>query len=180
MGMPGERENQLIEAIVEKELEMFVEVNNLGGPAGCQQRPDSFRAMRWMTHSVFPVDYLKSYLDDLAAAREQGINLLTIKYGRMDNLIPRENQSPLVDEIADIEAAWMQELRQASPESFREGNGEGFRRYLSGELETLSPETLAIYQRVVAEAREQGRNLARERYKNFRSRFGMQDGPAGK
>jgi hypothetical protein len=179
MGIPGEREQQLIDAIVQKELEMFLEVDNLGGPAGCQQRPESFQAMRWMTHSVFPADYLESWLGDLETAGEQGINLMTVKYGRMDDLIPRENHSPLVEAIADIECKWMQELRQESPESFRAGDGEGFRRYLSCELETLSQRTLDIYQRVVTEAVKQGRNLARERYENFKTRFKRQEDPAG-
>lgn len=179
MGILGEREQQLIDAIVERELDMFLKVDNLGGPAGCQQRPDSFRAMRWMTHSVFPAEYLESWLGDLETAGEQGLNLMTVKYARMDNLIPRENRSPLVDDIADVEFRWMQELRQESPESFRAGDGEGFRRYLSCELETLSQRTLNIYQRVVAEAVEQGRNLARERYENFKARFKRQDDPAG-
>lgn len=176
MPLPQSREQALIDSIIELELEMFLEVKNLTGTADCQERPDTFRAMRWMTHSVFPAEYLVSYLDDLGAAMEQGVNLMTIKYGRMDNLVPPFSENPLIDVIADAESAWMQDLRDASPQNFRSQTTEGFRRYFASELETLSDATLDIYKAVVDRAQEQGRNLARERYQNLRERLGKEEG----
>jgi len=177
MALPAENEQKIIDAIIERELEMFLAVQNFGGTSGCQQHPSSFKAMRWMTHSVLPHEYLVSYLNDLKAAHNNDINLMTIKYGRMDNLIPVYNDSPLIEKIADAEVQWMQELRQLDPGSFRETDGKAFKVYLSCELETLSADTLQIYFDTIEKARSEGRNLARERYENLHSRFDMASAP---
>ena len=173
MSTPQAREQSLIDSIIELELEMFLAVKNAGGTASCQEREGSFKAMRWMVHSVFPAAYLESYLSDLRLAKDKGLNLMTIKYGRMDGQIERYNESPLIDDIVEAECAWMRELRQSSPQDFRSTDTEHFRRYLSSELETLSDRTLAIYKRVVDAARQTGRNLARERYANMREKLDM-------
>jgi len=179
MTLPRQTEQQLIDNIIEQELKMFLAVQSADGPASCQQNPSSFKAVRWMTHSVFPEAYLRSYLDDLHVAQAKGINLMTIKYGRMDDLIPIYNASPLIDRITDFEQKWIQDLRHTAPEAFREEDAAAFRRYFACELETLSEKTLQVYLEVVTEAQQNGRNLAHERYINFRNKFGMTAGPVG-
>ena len=178
MTIPAENEQKTIDAIIERELEMFLAVQSLGGTASCQLRPSNFKAMRWMTHSVLPYEYLISYLEDLETAHNNDINLMTIKYGRMDNLIPVYNDNPLIEKITGVEMLWMQELRQSAPGSLRDTDGESFKVYLSCELETLSANTLQIYFDAVKNAQSQGRNFAKERYENLRARFDIADAPA--
>ena len=173
MPIPESQEQALIDTIIEYELEMFLTVQNAGGTASCQQRPESFKAMRWMTHSVFPAPYLESYLADLKAAKAQNLNLMTIKYGRMDDVVPPFNDSPLIPRIAEVECTWMQELRRTAPDKFQSADTDHFKRYLASELETLSAATLEEYEKVIKTAQAAGRNLARERYENLQQRFGV-------
>ncbi|MFY9398109.1 MAG: DUF4125 family protein [Desulfomonilia bacterium] len=84
----------LIQLIIELELAMFRKVNARGN-APCQEMPETFRAMRWMAHSVLSEGTLSSYLDDLKTAAEAGRNLMTEKYARMDNFIPPPSRTTL-------------------------------------------------------------------------------------
>lgn len=156
--------NAALYEIIERELVMFQAVNNEGGTADCQQRPETFRVMRRMTHDVHDDEVLASYLEDLRRADAEGRNFMVEKYARMDDRLPPLSASPLLDEIADAEAAFLEEACAQYPHVIK-SNGRGiFRRYLRCELETLSPATLELYAREVRRARAEGRNLAVARH----------------
>lgn len=159
----------LIQLIIELELAMFRKVNARGN-APCQEMPETFRAMRWMAHSVLSEGTLSSYLDDLKTAAEAGRNLMTEKYARMDNFIPPLKDDPeiisVLDEITAVEKRWMGEFAARYPHIVT-GDGSAFANYLRCELETYSEETLLLYLNDVREALGQGRNLAQESYTNL-------------
>lgn len=149
----------LLAEIVERELVMFLATNNEGGVSVCQTRPDAFRAMRKMAHSAHDDALLASYLDDLRQAEAQGRNVMVEKYARMDDRLPPLSTSPLLDQIADAEQAFLQDAQRRYPHVIK-SNGQGmFRRYLRCELETLSPRTLELYAAQVSRAQHEGRNL---------------------
>ncbi|MBD5417309.1 MAG: DUF4125 family protein [Desulfovibrio sp.] len=154
----------LLNEIIERELAMFLATPNEGGTADCQQRPDTFRVMRRMAHITHDDATLKSYLDDLRAAEESGRNFMLEKYARMDDRMPPLSESPLLDEIADAENAFLEEAARERPDRIQRNGSDIFRRYLRCELETLSPETLALYAEEVRRAKAEGRNLVLERH----------------
>ena len=150
--------------IVERELAMFLATSNEGGVSVCQTRPDTFRAMRKMAHSAHDDALLESYLADLRQAEADGRNVMVEKYARMDDRLPPLSTSPLLDQIADAEEAFLHEAQRLYPNVVK-SNGQGmFRRYLRCELETLSPRTLALYAAQIDRARRESRNLVVERH----------------
>ena len=144
---------KLIAKIVELELNMFVAVP-AGGIYSCQQDPDGFGLHRRVQFSIWSEDTLQSYLDDLYRAKEDGINLMTIKYARMEDLIPRENRNPRIEEIVTIQSRWQREMVKKYPylmagarhlsESDGSAYDTSFETYLRGELETYSDNTLKL------------------------------------
>ena len=82
----------------------------------------------------------------------------------MDDRLPPLSESPLLDEIADAENAFLEAAAKARPDRIQRNGSDIFRRYLRCELETLSPETLALYADEVRRARAEGRNLVLERH----------------
>lgn len=159
----------LLKRIVEIELDMFERVRT-AEPTLCRERPEAFRAMRFMTHSALSTDTLASYLGDLEQAQTQGRNLMTLKYARMEGKIPPLKENPLIGPIVSAEQRWMSELAERYPHVIR--GGPGFAPYLSAELETYSDKTLEYYFRDVSQAAAEGRNLARERYDYLFRRIG--------
>lgn len=168
---PREQREILINKIIAMEQDMFQRISTYER-SPCQDRLKTFRLMRWMTHSVLPVDILLSYLEDLRQARDQGRNLMTEKYALIDGLIPEAAElRGVIAQIVAIEDTWMAEVREAYPRCFPRG-GEGFHAYISGDLETLSSRTLGMLGHFVEQAGQQGRNLVRERYENLFRRLG--------
>ena len=156
-----ERKRLLLNDIIEIELDMFQRVRT-AEPSLCQERPETFKEMRWMTHSILSTETLESYLEDLQKAQAEGRNLLTEKYARMQNIIPALKANPVIEDIVRIEARWMKELSEKYPRTFK---GEpGFEIYLHSELETYSDKTLELYFSDVFKAEKEERNLAEERY----------------
>ena len=150
--------------IVARELAMFLATSNEGGVSVCQTRPETFRAMRKMAHSAHDDALLQSYLADLRQAEADGRNFMVEKYARMDDRLPPLSTSPLLDQIADAEEAFLHEAQRRYPNVIK-SNGQGmFRRYLRCELETLSLHTLELYAALVGRAQQQGRNLVVERH----------------
>lgn len=154
----------LLAEIIERELVMFLATPNEGGPASCQQRPDSFRLMRRMAHEPLSRATLASYLEDLRHAETEGRNVMIEKYARMDNRLPPLKDGPLLDAIADAEAAFMREASARYPHVIISDGSAAFKNYLRCELETLSPATLELYAQDLDKARREGRNPAMERY----------------
>ena len=152
---------ELVKTIIEIELDMFERVRSFE-PSLCQERPEAFRMMRGITHSVLSPETLESYLADLHEAKAKDRNLITEKYARMDNRIPPLNTNPLIDDIVQIEERWARELSEKYPRTFR--GGLGFKVYLSCELETYSDKTLQLYFEDIAKAEKENINLSEVRY----------------
>jgi hypothetical protein len=158
---------KLIERIVESELRMFLSVPSYG-EYSCQKYPDNFRLHREAQFSIWSDDTLESYLHDLQRAEKEGMNLMTIKYARMDDLIPRENSNPLIDRIADTQYRWQKEMFHTYPnfmagarplsEADDSSLKTSFETYLKGELETYSDNTLSLLYRDLRNIAEKGLN----------------------
>jgi len=90
---------------------------------------------------------------------------MTIKYARMDNLIPPYSENSLIAEIADTFTTWQREILDKYPNIMRGGRDiEGFRVYLRAELETYSDETLELLHRDVEKFKQEGRNMSIQVY----------------
>jgi hypothetical protein len=160
---------ELVKSIIEIELGMFERVRS-HEPSLCQERPEAFKMMRGITHSVLSIKTLESYLKDLHEAKVKDRNLITEKYARMENRIPPLKTNPIIDDIVEIEERWSKELSQKYPRTFK--GGFGFKVYLSCELETYSDKTLQLYFKDISKALEEKRNLAEERYTSLFQQLG--------
>ena len=167
-------ERELIKRIVDHELGMFLSVP-ADGEYSCRQQPQSFRLHRRAQFSIWSVDTLNSYLQDLLHAEAEGVNLMTIKYARMDDLIPKTNDNPLIDSIVAIQYRWQQEIFSKYP-SLMEGArplsssedsafGTSFETYLRGELESYSDNTLALLYRDMNDLQKKGVNGSERVYR---------------
>ena len=162
--------NALTEAIVDLELEMFLQVN-AREKASCQDHPDRFRAFRAANFCAWSPEMLASYHHDLIVARGNNRNLLTLKYARMENIIPPLATSSLPEAIVAIEMKWIHELAKQYPFIHSKGrpldqdgtNVTSIRTYLRSELETFSEKTLELYHHNVVNSLERGENLAEAR-----------------
>lgn len=164
---------KVIEKIIELELEMFLAVPT-DGNCSCQEDPEGFRLHRRAQFSIWSKDTLQSYLDDLDRAKKKAINLMTIKYARMDNLLPAENLNPQIDEIVTIQLRWQTEMVRKYPgimagarhlsETNGPTQGTSFETYLRAELETYSDRTLERLHRDVLNYAKAGINGSEKIY----------------
>lgn len=161
------KKQELIQEIIDRELNMFLNVT-AREPASCQENPEAFRFYRGVLFSVWSEAALESYRDDLIRADAKGINLLTLKYARMENSIPLINKNPLIDQILEIEISWTKELAAQYPNLHSRGRaiddndekGSSIKTYLRGELDTYSDNTLALYYQNQIQFLERKENLA--------------------
>ncbi len=161
-----EKKKKLIKEIIERELKMFLNVP-AREPAPCQENPGAFRFYRGVSFSVWSQAALESYRDDLIRADAKGLNLLTLKYARMENSIPPLNENSLIDQIVEIEIAWAREIAVRYPKLHSRGRpidedgprGTSIKTYLRGELETYSDNTLALYYQNLLRFLERKENL---------------------
>ncbi len=154
---------------------MFQNVNTLERTT-CQDAPEGFRLARGSAFQTWSEATLESYYSDLVQAMDEGKNLMTLKYARMDNLIPALNLSPLIDEIVKIEVLWQEELSEKYPHVVILGQTSGycgaeesashitFDIYLRCELETYSQHTLEFYYQDVSKALKEKSNLQERKY----------------
>lgn len=170
--MAEKKRTQLIENIINLELDMFLAVKNRGGTSLCQERPDSFRVMRYMTHSVLPDEYLESYKADLEKAVDDKRNLMTEKYALMERIIPIHNNSPAIAEIVSMESEWRKEVAAQFPRTVQPDGHQSFCVYLNGELQTYSSRTLDIYLDYALKTQQKCGNLVRERYEILMRKMG--------
>ncbi|MEG2004692.1 MAG: DUF4125 family protein [Bilophila sp.] len=162
----------LLDEIIQRELDMFLAVSNRGGVSVCQERPETFRTMRWTSHSVLSDTYLVSYLEDLTLAERENRNFMTEKYALMEDQIPPLSTDPRIDTIVQIESDWRDALIALYPHIVQGHDGEPFRRYLGSELQTLSEHSLALYAQEMQDAKARGENLLAKRYENLFSKMG--------
>ncbi len=188
--MPHEKET-LMEEILKIEWWMFTTVNassrqhtlensdEPGGPprAACQDCPEEFRLQRISIFQTWSDKTLQSYLEDLKRADAAGQNLMTVKYARMDNLIPRSNESPLIEKITVAKVAWQKAFIDQYPGIMSKGRalkGEAvgvdwasFQTYTRSELETYSEETLQYLYEDVERFKCSGANMSEAVYSNL-------------
>ncbi len=162
----------LIKEIIDHELNMFLAVNNRGGTSPCQERPESFRIMREMTHGVLSDSFLESYLGDLKQAETEGRNFMTEKYALMEGLIPPLRDTPQLKEIVNAESEWRKEVATQFPRTVQPEGHEGFCLYLGCELQTYSDATMNAYYEDIMAAQQKHHNLVRERYELLMNKLG--------
>ena len=165
---------KIIDKILAAELKMFLSVAAQGSNR-CLACPQAFKLHRKAQFSIFSTKTLDSYLEDLKSALGSGRNLMTHKYARMDNLIPREHNSPLVDKLAEIMTSWQLQLARKYPDLMKrahpilsEQDGlqtTSFETYLRAELETYSENTLHLLYRDVEKLLDEGKNGSEEVYR---------------
>jgi hypothetical protein len=174
---------EIIKEILEIELEMFLTVKTQQR-SSCQDYPESFKRHRRVQFMAWSDATLNSYLNDLKDAVEEGINLMTLKYARMDDLIPAENKNPLIDKIVEIQYGWQEEMFKrypylmggARPLSKAEDSARkiSFETYLKGELETYSANTLKLLKKDMTDKLKQGINMSEEVYGYLVGEMGYQ------
>lgn len=175
------QKNDLIEKILETELSMFMSVPSRY-PSDCREHPDVFRLHRKAQFSPWSEETLQSYLDDLLKAREEGLNLMTLKYARMENLVGPLNSNPIIEKIIQMQMEAQREMHSLYPgivgrgrplEDERSGTT-SFKTYLRGELETCSDRTLELLFRDLLKAKSKGQNWAKMLYDHLAGSLGHQ------
>lgn len=159
---------ELIAKIIDLEWEMFTQVENAGGRAGCQNDPRTFRIMRASQAITWPDQLLASYCDDLVAASSAGRNLMIEKYARMmasthpdeyaafAALLPPIDKAAYerIEAIVAINVDWEQAVARAYPRLSAKGRplhtrddtpyATSFETYARGELSTYSSKTIEL------------------------------------
>jgi len=159
----GKSQDELVREIISIELRMFLTVQT-AGPTTCQEQPETFKLMRRAGFHVLSTETLESYLQDLEEALDEDRNLVTLKYARIDELIPCLNDNPIIGKIVEIEERWFKELERKYPSTFRNRADFAAGIYLRSELETYSNRTLELYLKDLTKALYEGINLTAERY----------------
>lgn len=168
---------RLISQILEIEFDMFVSVRSRH-PVSCQEDPEGFRVMRSAQFAAWSEETLQSYLSDLKCAAAIEKNLMTLKYARMENLIPSLHENPQIDnmlhEIVAVQMEWQKEMFSKYPalmsrgrpltDTERQTADTSFKTYLRCELETYSLMTLTHLFRDVMVKRSQEKNMTEEIY----------------
>ena len=162
--------NDLVVEIIDKEVALLRDA--VKAKLMAAQNPEAFAITRWLTHVVHGEEFLKSYLDDLAAAKEKGRNLIADKFARLSNTLPPLTDNPRVDAIAQAEAAWMRQAAERYPHAISAAPEEEFRRFVACELETLSDRSLDLYFGEVQAALVAGRNFVIVRHSVLCRRMG--------
>jgi hypothetical protein len=175
---------KLIETIVTLELEMFLSVP-ADGLYSCQQDLDGFRLHRSTQFAIWSEKTLSSYLQDLHQAEAAGINLMTVKYARMEDRLERENFNPLIDQLAALQLRWQTEMAAKYPhlmaaarpvsEKDDAAGATSFETYLRGELETYSDATLASLFHDLSQLDQGGKNGSEEIYSHLVKKLGYEN-----
>jgi hypothetical protein len=169
----------LISQILETEFDMFVSVRSRH-PVSCQEDPEGFRVMRSAQFSAWSEETLQSYLFDLKCAVNDCRNLMTLKYARMENIVPSLHENPqiinMIHEIVAAQMEWQKEMFLKYPALMSRGRPLGatgnerrqadtsFKTYLCCELETYSLMTLTHLFRDIMVNRCQAKNMTEEIY----------------
>lgn len=185
-GLPNNVMNDLMEQIIQTEYAMLGRVNNLGGPAACQEQWNAFRLMRASQFMTWSGALLESYAQDLEEAEAEGRNLLFEKYAwmmqpalpaefaKVRHVLPTfsERRIARMEETIAIHKAWDEKFVQQYPAIAGRGrplytsqdtpSSTSMETYLRGELSTYSDRTESMYHDFVAACRDLGRNLTTE------------------
>lgn len=179
---PDHKKSGLVAAVLDSEWEMFQQVKS-AYPVSCQQSPQTFRQVRGSIFEQWTEEMLVSYLGDLRKAKQEGRNLLTEKYARMDNRLPRTNFHPLIDAVVAIETDWQLEIKEKYPYLYSRvcrgsdatDDGRNFSVYLRCELETYGERTIELYHQQVRNYRRQDVNLSLKMLERLAIKSGFKD-----
>lgn len=172
----------LTEQILELELDMFLSVPT-SHRYRCQDDPAGFKLHRRAQFAAWSPATLESYLDDLQRAKGAGRNLLAVKYARMDNLIPCENFSLLIDSVVELAMQGQEQFMVDYPGLMRGGRPlrkaedvhglTSFETYLRGELESYSERTVKRLYRDMLDLQKAGSNLSEAIYRFLAEQWGF-------
>jgi hypothetical protein len=161
------KKRRLIDEILKIELAMILSVPSQE-KSKVQENTTTFKVVRECGFELWSIQALQSYLRDLRNAQNKGVNLMELKYARMDDLIPPINPNPIIDYIVKIEFIWDKRTKRKYPNIFKDSlsnkdeDNPRFARYLRAEYETLSNSTLSYYYINLLEAVKENRNLVEE------------------
>jgi hypothetical protein len=166
---------EIIDQILDIEMDMFLSVK-VENKVSCQENPKAFRHMREAQFSVWSPKTLSSYRSDLQKAQEQDRNLMTLKYARMDNLVPPLNHNLAIDLILNARIIWQKELAEKYPHLIRQDSSlndednsgsPSFKIYLKCELETYSDQTLKSLLEDIRNFQSKGENMTEKVYEHM-------------
>lgn len=177
----------LRERIVRHEWDQFQRTNNEGDRAACQGNWPVFHQMRLAQFLTWDAPLLTGYARDLDEADRIGRNLITEKYGRMmastapvefardiEPYIPRLSDDRVArqERVIATQVGWARDFRERWPKlgvamrvlttAEDTPQATSFETYLRGELGTYSDATFAMYEAMIADRVETGRNLTEE------------------
>jgi hypothetical protein len=163
------KKDDLVSRVIEREWDMFQDVENIGGKASCQQNYQTFETMRYSQAMSWSEETLESYLEDLQNALNNKRNLMTEKYARMmestsplehaqiERLLPPLDPGvpEIIDQIVTIIINWEEEVIEKYPYIASRGRvlrstedtpySTSIETYLRGELSTYSLKTLKLH-----------------------------------
>lgn len=175
----------LINTLVNLEWEAFDNTTNEGGRASCQDDWTTFEIMRKSQYLTWSEEMLESYIADFNEANQRGWNLITEKYGRMeestspanwerikDSFPPISNEKKaIIESIVGVQVGMMEEFAKEFPDAAANARSihtsedteynTSYETYLRGELSTYSDNTLVLYGRFIANLAANGENLAK-------------------
>jgi hypothetical protein len=187
----------IIKEILFKEWKMFINVQNKGGKALCQEDHKTFTIMRSSQFESLPIKILESYFHDLAVAERQGRNLMTDKYARMmESTAPLEYEEiknslveidsvsqKYIEEIIPIFLEWEKEFRLEYPflssisravfSSDDSLSSTSFETYLKAEFSTYSSNTLRLYYNFIQKMVKNNINISRQIQLNIITKYGF-------
>lgn len=166
--------------IIEIEWEMFQKTKNIDGRADCQDNYPYFELMRKSQYFSWNIELLESYLNCLSKALNDGLNLITYKYGymeestNMDDYIVIKDKLPKIDDktsmlIEGIISLQMEQLEKtlniypkikgSMRTIYTKDDSEfdtSYETYLRGELKTYDSNTLVLYAKYLVELDNKG------------------------
>lgn len=161
------KKGRLIDEILEIELNMILTVSTKD-KSRIQENFSTFKVVRECGFELWSIQALQSYLTDLKNAQKRAVNLMELKYARMDDLIPPININPLIDNIVKLEAIWDKRTKREYPNIFKaslsnkDEDDTRLTRYLRAEFETFSNATLSYYYINQLKAVKENRNPVEE------------------
>jgi Protein of unknown function (DUF4125) len=163
----------VVNEILEIEVEMFLRVRTADEPS-CRTYVEDMRLHRRGQFAAWSEQTCRSYLEDLREAESAGDNLMTIKYARMDDLIPPYSRNPRIGDITTQFVDWQRDIMARFPNIMRGGRDmDGFTNYLRSELETYSDETLELLWQDVELCRDSDVNMSVEVYRYLATHSGF-------
>lgn len=164
----------IIDRILEIEAEMFLRVPVDEEPS-CHAHMNDMKLHRRVQCAGWSDGTCQSYLEDLINAKNSGMNLMTLKYARMDKLIEPLSDNPRIGEILDRFVSWQRDCIQRYPAIMKGARDiDDFTNYLRSELETYSARTLELLLADVVKAEREGLNLSIEVYRELARQSGYE------